>query len=405
MISKIIYKELLENINSTKFRTIAIIIITTILISGFLLTKDYKTRLNDFQINKPKIGESRVSLKPSVLSIFFSGISKKMEEGVDIKPGTLIMLPSTSILEFEFFSSKFPIPDIGYIVKIIMSLLVIIFAFDSISGEKSTGTLKLIFSNSISRSQFLIGKFIGHITSIYIPFVFSFILLIVIIFILGVSIDSNELFRIILFFLASLLYISIFVAIALFVSSNTIHPSTSLVVCLIIWVSMTYGITNLSDALSRNITHLKAAQSLEEEKLLLFLFQNESGTNIENNANTKLFNDLREKENNFRNQLSSYLNLVKIFSRFSPIGAYTLFATNMTNSGLEDEEKYKRSVLEYRDLLIKNSNSVDKIIFNYKPNELAVSLENTYLDIISLFLFQILFLLAGFVSFQKYDIR
>lgn len=408
MITKIIFKELLENFNSPKFKVIALIIISTISLSSFLLIKDYKMRLNEYQLNKPKLGESRVSIQPSVLSIFYSGISKSMEEGVDIKPGTIIMLPSKSILEFEFFSAKFPIPDIGYIVKIIMSLLVIIFAFDTFSGEKNTGTLRLLFSYSISRSQVLIGKLLGHLLSIYIPFTFSFLIVILLIFISGFTIEGMEWVRILLFFMGSLIYIAIFTIITQFVSCSTALPSTSLVVCLIIWTCLTFGVTNLSDAIARNLTNLKSAQSLEEEKLLLYSFKDGlDGTNTGNidDSDESLYKNLEEKESIFRNELTRYLEILKVLSRFAPIGPYTFFSSNITNSSLEDETTYKRSVLEYRNVLYKNPEMANTVKFNYKANGLWVSLENTLVDILLLFMYLVLFLFAAFVSFEKYDIR
>ena len=54
---------------------------------------------------------------------------------------------------------------IGYV----LSLIAILFTFDSISGERERGTLRLMLANSIPRHTVLLGKFLGALISISAP--------------------------------------------------------------------------------------------------------------------------------------------------------------------------------------------------------------------------------------------
>jgi len=53
----------------------------------------------------------------------------------------------------EFYSYIHGPFDITFLVTMGLSFLAIIFSYASISGEKENGTLKLILSNSVFRSQ------------------------------------------------------------------------------------------------------------------------------------------------------------------------------------------------------------------------------------------------------------
>ena len=47
-------------------------------------------------------------------------------------------------------------------IGVLMSFFAILFTFDAIAGERSSGTLSLMMSNTVSRSQVLLGKSSAH---------------------------------------------------------------------------------------------------------------------------------------------------------------------------------------------------------------------------------------------------
>ena len=63
--------------------------------------------------------------------------------------------------------------DWAFIIGSILSLIALWFTFDAFSGERERGTLRLMLANSIPRHTVLIGKFLGALLSISIPFILA----------------------------------------------------------------------------------------------------------------------------------------------------------------------------------------------------------------------------------------
>ena len=68
------------------------------------------------------------------------------------------------------FLSTFQELNWSFIVSVILSFVVLLFTFDTISGEKETGALALILSNSIPRATVLLSKYIIVIINTLIGF-------------------------------------------------------------------------------------------------------------------------------------------------------------------------------------------------------------------------------------------
>ena len=127
--------------------------------------------------------------------------------------------------------------DFTVICQVVMSLLGLLFSYDAISREKEAGTLRLALSCPIQRPALLLGKYIAGMVSISFPLVASFVAgLLVIQFSPYTSFSSSDWTRILLIFLLSLLYVSLFFLIGLFLSTRTHRPSITLMFSMCVWV-------------------------------------------------------------------------------------------------------------------------------------------------------------------------
>ena len=128
--------------------------------------------------------------------------------------------------------------DWVFIITYLLSFIPLLFTFDALSGEREQGTLRLCLANPISRPILLIGKFLGTLITILIPFVFAVLLNLAVI-----SIDSwtqlsaADWGRLGVILLIASCYTGIFVGLGLMVSAGTREPRVSLVVLLLIWVA------------------------------------------------------------------------------------------------------------------------------------------------------------------------
>ena len=152
--------------------------------------------------------------------------------------------------------------DWGFVTAVLLSFMGILFTFDAISGEQERGTLRLMLSNSISRSAVICGKFLGAFFTIAIPFLLGAIVNISIIYLSeSVPFSGNHWVRLGLIICVALIYTSIFIFLGILVSSRVRESSTSLAILLLIW---TVWVVLLPNALGSVGNRLHARPSARE---------------------------------------------------------------------------------------------------------------------------------------------
>ena len=127
--------------------------------------------------------------------------------------------------------------DWAFVIGYVLSLLALLFTFDSVSGERERGTLRLMLANSIPRHTVLIGKFLGALISLCIPTVIAVLInLLMISTSSAVHLNGEAWKRLGIIIAVALVYICLFLALGLLVSTLTRRSSVSLVVLLLAWV-------------------------------------------------------------------------------------------------------------------------------------------------------------------------
>jgi len=135
-----------------------------------------------------------------------------------------------------FTSLATTIISLASLAIFLIPLIALLLAYDSIVGEEEQGTLLLLLTYPIHRSQLLIGKFIGHagIMSVSTLLGFGFAAIII-------AIQTEELFEIELwrafgfFILTATLLGWVFIAIAYVISCLVAEKSRAAGMALIIW--------------------------------------------------------------------------------------------------------------------------------------------------------------------------
>ena len=128
--------------------------------------------------------------------------------------------------------------DWGFIIGYVLSLLALLFTFDAVSGERERGTLRLMLANSIPRHTVLIGKFLGSLLSISIPFTLAVLVnLLLISTASDVHLTTEAWGRLGIIFCLALLYTSLFLALGLLVSARAQRSAVSLMILLLTWVT------------------------------------------------------------------------------------------------------------------------------------------------------------------------
>jgi ABC-type transport system involved in multi-copper enzyme maturation permease subunit len=260
MIRQIARKELLVNLLSLRFLISTVVTVLLMGIVGFVLVGDYSARhqayLADIQQHRTELQQTKVyslvevvlDIPPSPLSIFSTGV-KDMQSSVRVSPyqipslidegggSATIGLSSSSTHAYNPLLRIFTSIDLCFVISMILSLFSIILVFDSFSGEREQGTLKLILSNPAGRTWLFLAKYIGALTTIAIPMTLGF-LVIMILWSLspGISLDAPGWIGAILIYLVSLIFLASFLALALLISLFARESSSGLMSLLLIWV-------------------------------------------------------------------------------------------------------------------------------------------------------------------------
>ncbi len=127
--------------------------------------------------------------------------------------------------------------SLDWFVAFLFPLIGIVLGFDSINREKSTGTMSKLASQPIFRDSIINGKFLAGITTIAIMLV-SIVLVIsgLGLRVLGVVPGIEEVWRIIVYLVISIIYISFWLGIAMLSSIVFRSIATSALASIAIWV-------------------------------------------------------------------------------------------------------------------------------------------------------------------------
>ena len=153
----------------------------------------------------------------------------------------------------------------SFVVIMILSFLALLFAFDSISGEKENKTLALSLSNSISRGSLLFGKFISIISLLLlIEFLGVLVGLIIILISGGIQLDAHFILDCFGFLILSLLCISSFTAFGMLSSVLARNSNVSLLISLSIWLLFVIIIPNSAVYLAMKVFPIDSAYQVQQ---------------------------------------------------------------------------------------------------------------------------------------------
>ena len=148
-------------------------------------------------------------------------------------------------------------------IGMLMSFFAILFTFDAVAGERSRGTLSLIMSNAVSRSQVLLGKSLGAFLTLMVPLAIGILMnLLVIQFSGSLSFDLGNSLRILGMVGLFGMLVSIFIFLGLFFSSRVSNAITSLVWLLLTWVFLAFVFPNLLGTFAGNLNPIPSVDEV-----------------------------------------------------------------------------------------------------------------------------------------------
>jgi ABC-type transport system involved in multi-copper enzyme maturation permease subunit len=287
-----------------------------------------------------------------------------------------------------------------------------LFAFDIICGEKEAGTLRQTISNTVKRPILIIGKWIGGFTSFILPF-FMAILLSTILVTLSPLVDMNaqNWAKLGLFLLIAVVYLAVFFSLGLLISCLTRHSSTALVISLFAWAVLVFLIPNMGNILARQLVRIPTVQQIELKREHIMIkdvveaeYDGQPGHMTWAERGKRHRRENAQINEDYRNCFNRLVAKSQNITRFSPAAAFTFLVTDFMGTGVSDERRLRRAVLQYK------STSQDRggkrPTFRYQRSSIKEVLGPKSLsDCLILILFNILFFSGAYVAFLRYDVR
>ena len=267
MIWHITKRELYDHLNNLRFAFTTVLLITLMLVNAIGYLGEYKTQSVAYQkkvsasldkmrsnadslYNLLREGPGALYKKPSSLSFCTSSGEAFIPESAEGVSSSFGITSDNGLSVMGIWRMNYPqsnpslwdiMPDYtntdwGDIISVVLSLIAILFTFDAISSEQERGTLRLTLSNSISRGTVLVSKFFAALITISIPFLIAALINLFLLYTSGsVLLGSSEWGRLGVIVLIAFVYVSIFLALGLLISSRVSNSSTSLTILLLIW--------------------------------------------------------------------------------------------------------------------------------------------------------------------------
>ncbi|MHC4324582.1 MAG: ABC transporter permease [Planctomycetota bacterium] len=272
MIWKIAKKELLLNLMTFKFAIGAIACVALTSVFMPILAADYHQRLEAYDRNvadnESELREAVVYRNirhtiyrpPAVLSAFSAGLEKQLAGSAKIE---LEKVPELSVTQRRGnpYLPILAVFDQSLIFKIIISILALMVAYDTVSGEREQGTLKLVLSGTIARHQVLLGKLLAGLITLGVPVTITFVVgLVILMSSPMVALQGSDWFRIGLMFVASLAFTAVMYLFGLLFSSLARRSAISMVLGLFIWIIFAIVIPNASVHLATRLRPLETQE-------------------------------------------------------------------------------------------------------------------------------------------------
>ena len=249
MLTTLIRRELLDNLMTFRFAAAVLIMLLLVVATTAVLIKDYERRLASYdtavkkhqQERQEKTTYSAASLTidrpPNALSIFNVGLDKRLGNTIDVNHYFVPTLWDASKHGANNpFLNLFSSIDLIFIFQGILSLLALVFAYDTLAGEREHGTLRLVLTHPVRRGQILFAKYISGMICLLIPLLMC-ILLVLIMLTTSASIflSADDFFRIGGVVFTSFVYLSLFYLIGMLISAATRRTSTALMLAMFVW--------------------------------------------------------------------------------------------------------------------------------------------------------------------------
>ena len=342
----------------------------------------------------------------------------------------------------------------------VFSLLALLFTFDAVAGEREAGTLRINLSNPVPRDVFLWSKLIGGYVVFVIPFLVAFLLGLLLIVWQGFPLGELKIAMPVFgLTLVSLLYIAVFFAIGVVISTYLDNAKTALIVAFTFWVFAVLIAPRGAFIVAKLVSPTRTQQTVYMEKTAI---RNNLAKEKQQTLNKKIFEAMgpnlaltpevkkkldkirkpinEESRLKFQNQVNKIdkdyqrekdrqEHIGEMLSRFVPTSSLIYSAINLTQTGklkrdlyFQTGERYYKQIddsyfseisddvmAQVQELLDRQRNNLSESEEIPPPPtltepDLSETLRRSAVDVFLLGFFALAFTVVAFLKFSRSDI-
>jgi ABC-type transport system involved in multi-copper enzyme maturation permease subunit len=165
----------------------------------------------------------------------------------------------------------FTAPDFVFLCGTLVSLAIILLAYDSMAREREHGTLQLMLSGPVSRSALVLGKWCGGLLSMLIPYAAASLLIAgLILFDPVVAPDAADLVRIVVLLALGAVFVAVVFSGTLLISVLASSSSVSAVVLHVVWALLVLAIPSAAGPLGHLLTPGASVDRSEAQAMEIF---------------------------------------------------------------------------------------------------------------------------------------
>lgn len=334
--------------------------------SKALAVEDEKVRELSFRLSELAEEEFRAYRRPRALQ-FVADAEDDMRPNMISYSTAYVDNPDRS-RSLSYQKRRYERLDWSFAIGVLGTFLAVVLSFNAISGEKEEGTLRLILSNSVSRSTVLAAKLLAIAAATFFPLVVGVILSMSAMTVLsGTVFSAEELLRMMMTLCCGFLLLLVFVSMGLFISAAVNRSVSSLVLLLLVWVLSVVIIPSLGRLLAENIKSIIPAAEVERRtgELLGEALEEYSGRDISHAPREVLPVDESEflwdemmdgvegrmqeiLDDNLRRKFSQARAMDRITS-ISPVFLFRKAAGDFAGAGLLEDEHFVRDLNNHRE--------------------------------------------------------
>ena len=460
MLRALIAKEWLTNLLELRFLVCAALCVLLGIISVVVLRADLEARRTEFGRNQTLYRDQaaeygsyrnlqrrgvRVDRPPQSFQVLFYGVEKTLDRTAvvseDYLPGFQGDLNANPAVLL------FPVADMLFVVAVVLGLLAFFISYDTVAGERESGTLKLVMSYPVPRDLLILAKWLGGYFSLALPFLAALLIGALLISISEeVPFTATDWEAFVVTGIVSLLLLAVMFSIGLLVSVRARSSSTAILSLVALWVLLALVVPNLGPYLAELAAPVPDVGSVEREiglrtEALAADYRDQwrrggrSFRNMTAAERSEFFRQRREQRDqlqedvnkvsgeiisDFENRLRRQTDMARVLTRVSPVACFVYANTDIGATGVRHEERLIGALRTYQRQFARHvaertrsfggsgeeeEYGIDDLPgFQYRPDGLQERLDARFVDVLLLALFAVAFFMAAFVSFLRSEV-